>query len=163
MLEDKTAIPHLVNLLSGGVEAAQQFPGKPHLVQPYEAIIEALGTLNAQVQDLIEPFLGHFAPKVRFATARAMYQLTGKEFYGDFLIKALENDNLQLRRSALMDLGVIGYLPAGEAIAETLAENSLKLISLKGLLENQLEANTSETRELSPDSLQLMELMDTLL
>ena len=164
MLGYKTAIPHLVKLLSGGVEAAQQFPGKPHLVQPYEAIIEAIGTLNGrEAQNLIEPFLEHFAPKVRFAAARAMYQLTGKAFYGNFLIKALEEDNLQLRRSALMDLGVIGYLPAGEAIAETLAENSLKLISLKGLLEHQLGANTSGTRELPPESLQLMELMDTLL
>ncbi len=164
MLGDKTAIPELIKLLSGGVEAAQQFPGKPHLVQPYEAIIEALGTLKAQeAQDLIEPFLEHFAPKVRFAAARAMYQLTEKSFYGDFLIKALQEDNLQLRRSALMDLGAIGYSKAGEAIASTKAENSLKLISLKGLLESQLETSDSEAIELSPESLQLMKLMDALL
>ncbi|MGB5967593.1 MAG: HEAT repeat domain-containing protein [Spirulinaceae cyanobacterium] len=164
MLGAKTAIPHLRELLSGGVEAAQQFPGKPHLVQPYEAIIEALGTLKAlEAQDLIKPFLEHFAPKVRFAAARAMYQLTETPFYGEFLIKALDENNLQLRRSALMDLGAIGYLPAGEAIAATKAENSLKLISLKGLLEFQLKSINSKARELSPESLQIMELMDRLL
>jgi hypothetical protein len=38
-----------------------------------------------------------------------------------------------------MDLGAIGYLPAASAIADTLAENSLKLISLKGLLETYLQ------------------------
>jgi phycocyanobilin lyase alpha subunit len=39
--------------------------------------------------------------------------------------------DLQLRRAALMDVGAIGYLPAAEAISQTLAENSLKLISMK--------------------------------
>jgi phycocyanobilin lyase alpha subunit len=45
--------------------------GKPHLVQPYEAIIEALGTLQATAAiPLIEPFLQHFVEKVRYAAAR---------------------------------------------------------------------------------------------
>jgi phycocyanobilin lyase subunit alpha len=52
----------------------------------------------------------------------------------DRLLEALLGDDLQLRRAALTDLGEIGYLPAAEPIANTLAENSLKLIVLKGLL-----------------------------
>ena len=47
MIGDSDAIPALIKLLDGGIEAATQVPGKPHLTQPYEAIIEALGTLNA--------------------------------------------------------------------------------------------------------------------
>ncbi len=155
------AIPPLVNLLAGGIEAAVQVEGKPHLVQPYEAIIEALGTLGAkETIDLIEPFLEHSVVKVQYAAARAMYQLTGNCLYGDRLIAALEDSQLQLRRSALMDLGAIGYVKAAEAITNTLAENSLKLISLKGLLESQLQ---QDNHQLSADSIKVMELMDSLL
>lgn len=163
MLGDPSAIPALVKLLDGGVEAAQRVPGKPHLVQPYEAIIEALGTLQAkEAIALIEPFLELPVEKVQYAAARALYQLTGNSVYGERLVQALERDDLQLRRSALMDLGAIGYLPAAEAIAETLAENSLKLISLKGLLETHLK-NRSPEAILSEESIQVMMLMDKLL
>jgi phycocyanobilin lyase subunit alpha len=163
MLGDSSAIPPLIKLLDGGVEAAVQYPGKPHLVQPYEAIIEALGTLQAtDAIPQIEPFLEHFVEKVQYAAARAMYQLTGKAIYGERLANALQKDDLQLRRSALMDLGAIGYLPAASAIADTLAENSLKLISLKGLLETYLQDRPAES-VLSDESIQVMMLMDKLL
>ncbi len=161
-LADNSCIPHLIQLLEGGVEKAQFVPGKPHLVQPYEAVIEALGTLGAtEAIELIKPFIEHSVEKVSYAAARAMYQLTQEAQYGDLLIQALSGDDLQLRRSALMDLAVVGYLPAGEAITETLAENSMKLIALKGLLETNLTANPTE--DLSDDSIKLMELMDSLL
>ncbi|BAU62757.1 PBS lyase HEAT domain protein repeat-containing protein [Stanieria sp. NIES-3757] len=160
-LADQSCIAALMKLLDGGVAAAQLVPGKPHLVQPYEAIIEALGSLGAtEAIDLIEPFTQHDVAKVQYAAARAMYQLTAKSVYGERLIQALTGDDLQLRRSALMDLGAIGYLPAAEAIAETLAENSMKLISLKGLLETDLQSNCAD---LSPDSVKIMKLMDSLL
>lgn len=163
MLSDRNAINPLIALLEGGVEAAQSVPGKPHLVQPYEAILEALGTLQAtEAITLIEPFLAHFVEKVQFAAARALYQLTGNPTYGDRLVQALQRDELMLRRSALMDLGAVGYLGAAEAIAETLAENSLKLISLKGLLESHLDKYPLE-KGLSQDSIRVMKLMDGLL
>lgn len=162
-LGDRNSIAALIKLLDGGVAAAQQFPGKPHLVQPYEAILEALGTLQAvEAIALIEPFLEHFVEKVQYAAARAMYQLTGNPIYGERLVQALQGDELQLRRSALMDLGAIGYLPAAAAIADTLAENSLKLISLKGLLEYHLK-NKQPQSWLSDESIEVMKLMDTLL
>ncbi len=163
MLGDRRAINPLIGLLEGGVAAAQPVPGKPHLVQPYEAILEALGTLQAtEAMVLIEPFLAHFVEKVQFAAARALYQLTGNPTYGDRLVQALQRDELMLRRSALMDLGAVGYLEAAEAIAETLAENSLKLISLKGLLESHLDKYPLE-KGLSQDSIRVMKLMDGLL
>ena len=60
VLEDRRCIPALMKLLSGGIEAATRVPGKPHLVQPYEAIIEALGTLGAtEAIESIEPFTKH--------------------------------------------------------------------------------------------------------
>ena len=162
MLGDQNCIPTLMKLLDGGVAAARSVPGKPHLVQPYEAIIEALGSLGAkEATPLIEPFIEHPVDKVKYAAARAMYQLSGDAQYGEILIKALEGEDLQLRRSALMDLGAIGYIPAGEAIAETLAENSMKLIALKGLLTTELSSNLPE--DLSKDSIKIMNLMDSLL
>ncbi|MEC4802651.1 MAG: HEAT repeat domain-containing protein [Jaaginema sp. PMC 1079.18] len=164
MLGDPQAIPPLLKLLAGGVTAAQPVPGKPHLTEPYEAIIEALGTLKATVAiSAIEPFLEHSVAKVKYAAARAMYQLTQKDEYGQQLIAALKNPNLQLRRSALMDLGAIGYLKAADAIAGAFAENSLKLISLKGLLEQALNAKNPDAIALSEDSIHIMALMDSLL
>ena len=160
MLGDPRAIPPLRELLTGGVAAAQMVQDKPHLIQPYEAIIEALGTLKATdaIND-IEPFLEHFIPKVKYATARAMYQLTGNPRYGEILVAALTTNELQLRRSALIDLGASGYLAGAEAIASTLAENSIKLLSLKALLEHQLNHDP----HLSPQSIKIMNLMDGLL
>ena len=92
-----------------------------------------------------------------------MYQLTKNSVYGEILVQALAVDELQLRRSALMDLGAVGYLPAGEAIAETLAENSMKLIALKGLLEKEIKQNEKQAFELTQESIKVMELMDSLL
>lgn len=161
---DRSCIPYLLKFLEGGVEAAKTVPGKPHLVQPYEAIIEALGALQAtEAIAAIIPFLEHPVEKVQYGAARALYQLTGEDRYGQRLIEALQGDRLQLRRSALIDLGVVGYLPAAEAIAETLAENSLKLIALKGVLEHHLSEFSSSSPQLSEDNIRVMKLMDSLL
>jgi len=163
MLGDSRAIPHLLKLLEGGLENAVYVEGKPHLRQPVEAIIEALGTLKATESiEEIKPFLNHEIPKIRYAASRALYQLTQNPLYGEQLIRGLEVEDLQLRRSVLMDLGAIGYFPAASAIANTLAENSLKLISLKGLLEAELKKNTPQEK-LSPESIKILDLMDSLL
>lgn len=160
MLGDQSAIPALSKLLAGGVEQATKVEGKPHLTQPYEAIIEALGTLGAtEAIPLVEPFLEHPVNKVRYATARAMYQLTNEARYADLLVQGLNENSVPLKRSVLMDLGAIGYVPAGGAIAQTLVENSMKLISLKGLLETALDQDA----DLSEDSIKLMAIMDSLL
>ena len=171
MLGDRRAITPLMVFLEKAVQegellaiAEEKVAGKPHVIEPYEAIIEALGTLNAiEAISVIKPFANHSIPKVQYATARAMYQLTQEAQYGEILVQALEGDSLQLRRSALMDVGAVGYIPAGTAVAETLAENSLKLISLKGLLEYQVNQDSSSSITISDESKQLMDLMDSLL
>ncbi|WP_353961180.1 HEAT repeat domain-containing protein, partial [Escherichia coli] len=45
MLGDSSAIPALMELIAGGLAAAQEVPGRPHLTQPCEAVVEALGSL----------------------------------------------------------------------------------------------------------------------
>jgi phycocyanobilin lyase alpha subunit len=109
--------------------------------------------------------LEHPVPRIQYAAARALYQLTPDRQeanqYGDRLVQALSGDDLQLRRSALSDLGAIGYLQAADAIAQTLAENSLKLIALKGLLEKQVKL--AAPPELSEGAIKVMTLMDELL
>lgn len=162
LLGDRTCIPALIRLLDGGVAAAQLVPGRPHLAQPYEAVIEALGTLTAiEAIDLIHPFVEHPVARVQYAATRAMYQLTQNPAYGERLVYALQGSDIQLRRTALSDLGAIGYTPAAEAIASSAAENSFKLFALKGLLEHQLRLET--TAALDERSLQIMTLMDNLL
>jgi len=162
MLGDTQAIFPLINLLNMGLQGEQLVPEQPDFSQPYDSILEALGTLQAQEYiSLIELFLEHPIERVQYSAARAMYQLTQQDIYGERLIKALAGEDLQLRRAALADIGVIGYLPGADAIAQTLAENSLKLISLKGLLEYQVKQTPSP--HLSADVVRIMNLMDSLL
>jgi phycocyanobilin lyase alpha subunit len=162
MLGDPAAIPTLMQLLNDGVAAAERVLGRPHLQQPCEAVMEALGTLQAtEAIPLIQPFLEHPTKRVHYAATRAMYQLSGDDAYGKPLVEALQGKDVVLRRVALSDLGAIGYLPAAEAIAKAPAENSFKLIALKGLLERQL--NPAAQNTLSDDAIRVMNLMDSLL
>ncbi|MEM6503031.1 MAG: HEAT repeat domain-containing protein [Cyanobacteria bacterium P01_C01_bin.89] len=175
MLGGPQAIEPLRQLLTGGVAAAVQVPGKPHLVQPYDSILEALGELGATESIAeIEPFVKHPLEKVAYGAARAMYQLTGDAQYGEKLVQALQGPDLQLRRAALSDVGAIGYLEAAKAIFNTEAENSLKLYSLKGLLEHPKAQGSAsgqsqgglqgdQDSDLTAVQTQIMDLMDGLL
>ncbi len=162
MLDDRTCVPVLIQLLRNEIVGTEPSPVKLDLPQPYEAILEALGTLGAieAIPDA-KSFLDHPVNRVQYSAARALYQLTDDRQYGDRLIQALKGADLQLRRSALADLGAIGYLPAADEIAETLAENSLKLIALKGLLERQV--GETNLPDLSDGAIKVMTLMDSLL
>ena len=162
MLGDPTCIPHLVQFLTASVEDGKLLPHGADFSQPYDAILEALGTLGVTAAvPLIQPFLEHPIPRVQYAGLRAMYQLTQDAVYGDRLILALSNSDLQVRRALLADLGAIGYLPAAVPISQAHAENSLKLIALKGILESQIALSPAD--RLSDGAVQVMQLMDNLL
>lgn len=164
-LQDSASVPALMQRLAGGVAGANQVPGRPHLAEPYEAVMAALGNLQAtQAKELIEPFLDHTLPKIRYGAARAMYQITGDDRYGKVLVSGLEDKDIKLRRIALRNLGEIGYLPGAGAIAKAATESSFKLIALKGLLDRQLELDEKQGLEvLSQGAIDLMTLMDNLL
>ncbi|MFH7028691.1 MAG: HEAT repeat domain-containing protein [Heteroscytonema crispum UTEX LB 1556] len=163
MLGEPIAATALMQLLDGGVSAAVEVPGRPHLVQPYEAVLEALGAIGAtEAIPLVQPFLEHPVPRVQCAAARAMYQLTQDSSYGERLVKMLDSNDLKLRRVALGDLGAIGYITAADAIAQAKVENSFKLIALKGLLEHQLQQEF-DALWVSDDAIRVMNLMDSLL
>jgi len=166
MLEDPSCIDRLVELLDDRVPGTLPAKEPPNLTQPFDAILEALGSLGAiDAIPKILPFLDHAIPRIQYSAARAMYQIEPNpqiaNQYADRLVQALANDDLQLRRTVLADLGAIGYLPAAESIAATLAENSLKLMALKGLLEKQLQQTAAP--DLSDRAIQVMHLMDALL
>jgi len=161
-LADDRAVPGLLALLDGGVAAAVVAPGQPHLVQPYDAVLEALGNLQAQgAIDVIRPFTEHSVPKVQYAAVRALYQLTGDDQWGERLVAALRGPDLQLRRALMGDVGAIGYLAGAEAIAQTEAENSLKLIARKGLAEHSNATPDGQT--LTDEGRRILVLMDGLL
>jgi len=168
MLGDRSCIPKLIELLNMPIDSKKSNTEKSNLEieQPFDAIIEALGTLRAvEAIPSILPFVEHSIPRVKYAAARAMYQLSEEpeiaNQYGDRLVTALSNNDLQLRRAVLADLGAIGYLSAADAIAKTMAENSLKLISLKGLLEKQIPLAIPPN--LTEGAIRVMALMDDLL
>jgi phycocyanobilin lyase alpha subunit len=125
-------------LASGLAGAGAPMTNSPKLQEPCEALIEALGAIGAAdpwVVGVIEPFSSHDRPLIRSAAARALLQLTAEGRWGEVLLELLEHPQLQVRRAALMDLGAVGWRPALEPIRATLAENSLKLIALRGLVE----------------------------
>lgn len=162
MLGDPSCIPHLTQILAASISEGKLLPQGEDFSQPYDAILETLGTLGATAAvSSIQPFLEHPVPRVEYAAARAMYQLTQDSAYGDRLVRSLTNSNLQVRRALLSDLGAIGYLPAAVPIFQAHAENSLKLIALKGLLETQITLSPFD--RLSDGAIQVMQLMDELL
>ncbi len=134
------AVPALsARLASGPNGAGAPQDGSPRLQEPCEALIEALGDIgiaSAEVVAVIQPFADHERPLIRSAAARALLQLTGEERWGQALLALLQHPQLQVRRAALMDLGAVGWRPALDPIRATLAENSLKLIALRGLVED---------------------------
>ncbi len=162
MLRDPTCVPHLVALLAASVRDGKLLPCGEDFSQPYDAIVEALGTLGATTAvPVIQPFLAHPIPRIEYAALRSMYQLTQDITYGDRLVRALSHSDLQVRRTLLADLGAIGYLPAAVPISLAHAENSLKLIALKGILEAQITLSPFD--RLSVGAVDVMQLMDRLL
>ena len=131
--------PLCERLASGPAVAGAQRADCPRLVEPCEALLEALGDIGIaqpRVLAVVEPFIGHERPLIRSAAARSLLQLSGEACRGQMLVELLDHPQLQVRRAALMDLGAAGWRPAMDAISTTLAENSLKLIALRGLVEN---------------------------
>ncbi|MEB3334408.1 MAG: HEAT repeat domain-containing protein [Cyanobacteriota bacterium] len=152
------AVLPLCRLLASGPEGAGACrPNSPKLREPCEALIEALGDIgvaDAVVLATIEPFLQHERPLIRSAAARALLQLTGEPTWGETLLALLEHPQLQVRRAALLDLGAVGWREALDPIRRTHAENSLKLIALRGLVERGCGEPSTDA---------LLEAMDDLL
>jgi phycocyanobilin lyase subunit alpha len=137
-------------------QSGQPLPNSLRLREPCEALIEALGDIGVADPDVvaaIQPFSTHERPLIRSAAARALFQLTQDRSWGHGLIELLEHPLLQVRRSALMDLGAVGWRPALEPIRDTLAENSLKLIALRGLVERGQAPPDTETVLMAMDNL----------
>ncbi|HBL62381.1 MAG TPA: glycosyl transferase family 2 [Cyanobacteria bacterium UBA8803] len=128
---DRQAVTPLLNLLADGKE------------QPYEALIEALGTLEVwEARPQIEDFLTHHSERVQCAAARYLYLLTKEPQYIERIVKKLDHSNMYLRWAAMFDLGAIGHLQAARAIIQAAVPNSLKLLNLKRILEALLEGDT---------------------
>jgi phycocyanobilin lyase alpha subunit len=135
---EQAVAPLTARLRSGPTGAGAPQAQSPRLQEPCEALIESLGDIGIADPDVlavIHPFLDHDRPLIRSAAARALLQLTAERRWGELLLELLNHPQLQVRRAALMDLGAVGWRPALEPIRATLAENSLKLIALRGLVE----------------------------
>ncbi|BAZ30816.1 PBS lyase HEAT-like repeat protein [Cylindrospermum sp. NIES-4074] len=130
---DKQAVTPLLNLLQESQE------------QPYEALIEALATLQVwSARSQIEPFLNHPSERVQCAAARFLYLLTQEPQYIERIVKNLNHDNMYLRWAAIFDLGAVGHQQAIEAILAAKVPNSLKLLNLKRILEAVLDSDVPQ-------------------
>jgi phycocyanobilin lyase alpha subunit len=160
-LRAEAAVQALVRRLASGPDVAgAPRSDSPRLQEPCEALLEALGEIGVggeQVLAVILPFTRHERPLIRSAACRALLQLSGEAGWADELLALLQHPQLQVRRAALMDLGASGWRPALESIRVTLAENSLKLIALRGLVEH------GRRHEPSISTARVLEVMDALL
>ncbi|OUL26669.1 glycosyl transferase family 2 [Nostoc sp. T09] len=130
---DRQAVTPLLKLLQSSYE------------QPYEALIEALATLEIwSARPLVEPFFEHSSERVQCAAARYMYLLTKQSQYLERIVKNLNHDNMYLRWAAVFDLGAVGHQQAIEAILAAKVPNSLKLLNLKRILEAILDNHASQ-------------------
>jgi phycocyanobilin lyase alpha subunit len=148
--------PICARLAGGPAEAGARQHHCPRLVEPCEALLEALGDIGAAtpaVLAVIEPFIDHDWPLIRSAAARALLQLSGDPRWAEPLLALRGDSQLLVRRAALMVLGAAGWRPAAAAISATLAENSLKLIALRGLVENGRGEPGDEALLLTMDNL----------
>ena len=166
-LGNPAALPRLMARLERP-GAADPDGGGLRLQEPCEALIEALGELGARRPDdalvtLLQTFQNHPRPVIRSASARALLQVTGDDRWAEPMLALLGAGQLQVRRAALMDLGACGWRPAAEALAGCLAENSLKLIALRGLVERPLGHDPVQPVDLGPEERRLLTLMDALL
>ena len=164
----------LRRLAPGPLVAGAPRPGISRLTEPCEALLEALGALGWQNEDgstvtnrkplleVVQAYVDHERPLIRSAAYRSLLQLTQEDCWGEQLVNLLLHNELQVRRAALLDLGVTGWRPAGAAVAGTLAENSLKLIALRGLVENSPARNRTSPSP-SPEEVGLLLAMDDLL
>ena len=89
MLGAADAVSKLVERLRIGLDEDGALVGEqPDLREPYDAYLEALGTLEAKnAINWVTPFLAHPVQRTQYAAARAMYQLTGDDKYGQLLIE----------------------------------------------------------------------------
>lgn len=170
----KARRPILRRLAPGPLVAGAPRPGTSRLMEPCEALLEALGALGWQEEDgstttdreplleVVRAYGDHERPLIRSAAYRSLLQLTQEDCWGEQLVNLLLHSELQVRRAALLDLGVTGWRPAGSAVAQTLAENSLKLIALRGLVENSPARNQTSPSP-SPEEVELLLAMDDLL
>lgn len=149
---DARATAPLLNLLQSSHE------------QPYEVLIEALGTLKVwSARPQIEPFLAHPSERVQCAAARYLYLLTQEPQYIERIVKNLSHDNMYLRWAAIFDLGSIGHQQAVQAIIAAKVPNSLKLLNLKRILEALLDSDHSDEQALPETSQVLLKAIDELL
>ena len=170
----KARRPILRRLAPGPLVAGASRPGTSRLMEPCEAFLEALGALGWREEDgsttadrepvleVVRSYGNHERPLIRSAAYRSLLQLTQEDCWGEQLVNLLLHSELQVRRAALLDLGVTGWRPAGATIAQTLAENSLKLIALRGLVENSPARNRTSPSP-SPEEVELLLAMDDLL
>ena len=164
--------PAAIAALMGRLQ--QPLAGEPvgnglNLAEPCEALLEAIGQIylvsgvkaSAQSTRTLEAFQCHSRPLVASAASRALLQLSGKAKWAEPMVALLQHPQLQTRRAALMDLAACGWRPAAEAISGCSAENSLKLIALRRLVEEPL--GEPHPGALGAREKELLALMDGLL
>ena len=119
--------------------------GDESLTDPQEedmlrAVMKAIGMIgnpDSSTRATLEGFSHHPQPLLRSASCCALLRLTGLAAWSEPIKVLLHHDDPLVRRGALLDLGSSGWADALDPIQSAAVENSLKLIALKSLAEEQ--------------------------
>ena len=119
--------------------------GDESLTDPQEedmlrAVMKAIGMIGSpdpSTRTTLEGFSLHRQPLLRSASCCALLRLTGLAEWFEPIKVLLHHDDPLVRRGALLDLGSSGWADALNPIESAAVENSLKLIALKSLAEEQ--------------------------
>lgn len=128
-LGDKRAVDPLLALLQSREQE-----------QPWEALIEALGQLQAtEAEAAIRPFLNHPSERVRSAAAWVLYRFTQAEELTQILVALLAHSNSSLRQAALFDLAESGWVAGAPLLATADVALNLRINALKRLFDVALQ------------------------
>lgn len=107
-------------------------------------------SVHESIREVVEPFLSHPFPLVRYAAHKALFIVTQRDEHAQALVAALDYgvEHHYSQRVLIRDLGDLGYAPAAAAIAGCpMVENSFKILALKNILaKRNNDASNSDVR-----------------
>ena len=110
--------------------------------KPVESLIEALTVFKVwHLEERIKPYLSHPSARVLGAASAYLFAVNRDVKYLDVIKDNLSHQNKFIRQSAVFDLALVRASECTSDIIEAQVPGSIKLYSLKMILESELKQN----------------------
>ena len=132
--------------------------------KPVESLIEALTVFKVwHLEERIKPYLSHPSARVLGAASAYLFAINRDMKYLDAIKDNLSHQNKFIRQSAVFDLALVRASECISDIIEAQVPGSIKLYSLKIILESELKQNPfTKGSGLSQQNQLLFEVIDDL-